>query len=153
MAGPERQFPLAEADVDLDEEQSAMETLPDELLLCILQHVGVSDLVVRVGGVCRRWQRLARDPALWRRRTLHYRFCASDEDFTASLLHAPRLDKLDLTGLKAGSAAERGLQLPRKARTRLSGRCSDRCARARRQVRAQKSPNSESGATQPRNQG
>lgn len=126
MAGLEREFPETAVDVDLDEEPSAMDALPDELLLCILQHVGVSDLVVRVGGVCRRWQRLARDPALWRRQTLHYRSCTSDEDFTASLLHAPRLDKLDLTGLQAGSAAERGLQLLRKAR---------RGARARRQVR------------------
>lgn len=88
-----------------------MDALPDEVMLHILCCVPVSDLLLRVPDVCRRWRRLSQDVQVWRHQELQYRACSSDEEFAdlVRIVPLPRLAKVDLTGITAGSIAEGSL--------------------------------------------
>lgn len=77
-----------------------MDSLSDEVLLLVLSHV--RDAVTLLDGVplaCRRWRRLAREPAVWAGVELVVPPRASSEQLRAAarvVLHAPRLRRLDL---------------------------------------------------------
>lgn len=43
-----------------------IDNIPDEILYCIFSHVPQVDLYFNVRLVCKRWQRLAADPYLWK---------------------------------------------------------------------------------------
>lgn len=75
-----------------------MDALPDELLLHILRHLtdgfALLDVVPRV---CRRWQRLCRDPRIWGNVSVDSRQWRAHGDARV-LLHAPALLRLILHG-------------------------------------------------------
>ena len=95
-----------------DEEVGPINLLSDEVLLQILCAVPVADVLLRVPLVCKRWHRLSNDPEVWRHQELHYRTCSSDADFAdlVRVVRLPRLSKVDLTGMTAGSVAEQSLE-------------------------------------------
>lgn len=88
---------------------SPVDSLPDELMLNILSRVPLYDILHNVPRVCRRWERLAQDPEVWRFQELLYRSYSSDAEFTECLPAISRIARLDLSGLRKGSAAERHL--------------------------------------------
>ncbi|XP_034249254.1 uncharacterized protein LOC117650074 [Thrips palmi] len=100
---------------DVDEAMDVpapVDALPDEVLLHVLSCVPVADLLLRVPLVCKRFRRLCYDPQVWRHQELHYRACMSDEEFAelVRVVPLPRLGKLDLTGITAGSVAEKAIE-------------------------------------------
>lgn len=54
---------------DVAEDEHPVDAVPDEVLLMIFSFLDNGD-VVRAGGVCRRWRRVALSGAAWRRREL-----------------------------------------------------------------------------------
>jgi hypothetical protein len=52
-------------------EPRSLNDLPDEILLKILSHFGPEDLCLDIAKVCKRWNALAYDVALWK--TLSYK--------------------------------------------------------------------------------
>jgi hypothetical protein len=47
-------------------EPTSLYNLPDEILLKILSHFGPEDLCLIIAKVCKRWNVLANDVALWK---------------------------------------------------------------------------------------
>ena len=54
-----------------DCELRSLNDLPDEIVLTILSHFGPEDLCLIIAKVCKRWNALAKDVALWK--TLSYK--------------------------------------------------------------------------------
>lgn len=92
--------PRAQRQVQLDE-------VPDEMLLHVLVQLDPAELL-QCSLVCRRWRRLCRSDALWRRKRIRYD-PAARASFLAALRQAPVLAMVDCRAMAAGDAPPHGL--------------------------------------------
>ena len=60
-------------------ETVSLNDLPDEILLKILSHFGAEELSLIIAKVCKQWNILAKDKALWKKLSYH---CDDSSDYS-----------------------------------------------------------------------
>jgi len=56
---------------DMASERVSLNDLPDEMLLQIFSHFGAEELSLLIPEVCKRWNILTKDKALWKKISYH----------------------------------------------------------------------------------
>ncbi|XP_047308436.1 F-box protein SKIP19 [Impatiens glandulifera] len=62
---------------EVGETRNWLEELPHDVMVAILQKVGVIDILKNVQLVCASWHEICKDPALWRSITILYLRCTT----------------------------------------------------------------------------